>query len=476
MAGRPTTPNEKPIHVAYRNTEMFMSRVQRAVIMDVDESRGTCTVAWDNTPGERPNVALPFYIHFGKKNQRRKAAWQRIMPHPGDYVLVGFDSNAEARILGYDSVGYNQLAAIQGEEGMFGFRDLKAGEFDQKSSGGAYLRGDAVGTLFLAGGMSSMLFDKRNYEVRTNSGRIKESLGTSYYRRGLVKRSALPFQPELPAKATAGVLPLDQLGPAAAVFGDLYEHTVDIRAAANPASPLAMKVLLFSLGNVLDPLFSLPSIGDAYGAAGPTGIMKFKINPTSNARLLLRIYDSVPLADTPIGTEGPLGGSPTRPFEWGVDQLGNAYVNVGALATHGFNLWSANQVSISSNLLHLCGNVYLGGTPVPPTPGPVTPVMNTPLAQSQPLVCGTLLNAALATFGAAMAALANAAAAGSLVTDPGSAVTFCQALGAAASTAAAAASAFATAAATPAWLSASAFVSPSSVGPGVIPPASPFLL
>jgi hypothetical protein len=465
-------PDEKPIHIAYRNTEAFFGRIQRAVIVDVDEGRGTCTVSWDSTPGERPNVQLPFYVHFGRKGQRRKTAWQRFMPQPGDAVLVGFDSNSEARIVSYDSVGYSQLATIQDEEGKFGFSNLKAGEFDQKSGGGAYLKGDAVGNLFLAGGMSSVLLDKKNYEIRASTGRIKESFGTSYYRRGIVKRSPIPFQPELPAKATAGVLPLEQLGPAAAAFGDLYENTIDIRAAASPSSPLAMKVALFSLGNVMDPTYSLPGVGDAYGAVGPLGIMKFKINPTANARMLMRIYDSVPVVDTPIGTEGPLAGTPTRPFEWGIDQLGNTYINLGTLATHGFNVWSMNQLSLSSNMLHLCGNVYLGGTPIPPTPTPVPPVMNTPLA-NQPLMCGLIFNAALSTFLTAVTTFAGVVAGGTAVSTLVDAVAFCKAIGGAAAGLTAAAGAMAGAQAT--WLSTAAFCTPPPIV-GVIPPASPFLL
>ena len=462
--GRPLNPDEKPIHHEYRNMDAFMSRIQRAIIMDVNESNGTCTVSFDNTMGERPGVQLPFYVHFGRKNQRRKTAWQRFMPQPGDVVLVGFDSNSEARIVGYEALGYEQLSTIQDEEGKFGFRDLKAGEFDQKSGGGAYLRGDAIGTLFLAGGMSSIALDKKNYEIRVNSGMVKETLGTSIFRRGVVKRTPIPFQSELPAKATVGVLPIDKLGPTSAVLGDLYEFTADIRAAAAPSSPLSQKVVLFSLGNVLDPMLSLPVVGDAYAAAGPLGIMKFKINPTANARMLLRIYDSVPITDTPVGTEGPLGGSPTRPFEWGIDQLGNTFINVGALATNGFNLWSANQVSISSNMLHLAGNVFLGGTPIPPVPGPVPPVMNTPVA-NQPLVCGTLFGVALAAFCAAVGAAATACA--SAGGTPPAVITFGSAV-------AAACTAFA--AAFPATLSASSFCAPAAVGPGVIPPISPFLL
>lgn len=472
MPGRPKVPGEAPVWESYRNAKAFIGSIQRAVITDVNEAAGTCTIAFDNTPGERPNVPLPFYVHFGRKNQRRKAAWCRFMPQPGDVVRVGFDSNAEACIVGYDSLGYSQLASIQEEEGKFGFADLKMGEFDQKSSGGAYLKGDVNGALLIAGGMASSVFDKKNYEVRTNGGRVKETFGASIFRRGLVKRSPIPFQPELPAKATAGVLPIDKLGPAAAAFGDLYEFTADVRAAANPASPLSQKVALFSLGNVLDPMFSLPLVGDAYAAAGPTGIMKFKVNPIANARMLLRIYDSVPVTDIPIGTEGPLGGSPTRPFEWGIDQLGNSYLNVGALATHGFNVWSSNQISISSNLLHLCGNVFLGGTPVPPAPG-APPPMNTPIA-NQPLMCGLIFNAALSAFLTSVEAFAAAAVAGTGVSTPADAIAYCKALGTAATGLTTAATAMAGLQAT--WLSASAFCAPSAVGPGVIPPISPFLL
>lgn len=470
---RPKNPSEQPIHRTYRNTDGFFGRIQKAVITDVNEETGTCSIAWESTPGERRQVNLPFYVHFSTKGKRRKSAWQRTMPQAGDLVLVGFDSNSTARIVGYDSLGYDQLKNIQDEEGKFGFQDLKAGEFDQKSSGGAYYRGDALGTLFLAGGMTSLTLDKKNYELRVNSGLTKETLGTSTFRRGVVKRSPLPFQPELPAKAGLGVLPFDKLGPASAVAGDLYEFTADLRAAAAPSSPLAQKIALFSLGNVMDPFLSLPVVGDAYAAASAAGIMKFKVNPTSNARLLLRIYDSVPLVDTPIGTEGPVGGTVARPFELGVDQLGNAYINVGGLATHGLNIWSSNHVSISSNLLHLSGNVFLGGSPVGlPAPG-VPPLMNSPVA-NQPLMCGTIFNAAMTAFLEAVVAFSGEAAAGAAVTTPVEAVAYCKVIGAAAAKLGAAATAMAAVQAS--WLSASAFCAPSAVGPGVVPPVSPFLL
>lgn len=404
---RPRNPGERPPHAEYNDTGAFMNRIQLATITDVNEERGTCTLSFDATPGERQNVALPFYLHIGKKGQRGKSAWRREMPQPGDVVKVGFDSNSTARIIGYDTIGYDQLASIQESEGKFGFRDLKMGEFDQKSSGGAYLKGDVNGTLFLAGGMSSLTLDRKNYEARINSGVVKESLGTSTFRRGLVKRTPIPFQPEQPAKAGVGVLPFDKMGPAAAVLGDLYEFTADIRAAINPSSPLAQKVALFSLGNVMDPLFSLPVVGDAYAAATTFGIMKFKINPTANARLLLRIYDSVPVADTPIGTEGPLGGTLARPFELGVDQMGNTFINLAPTALMGFNVWSPIFASITSQMIALSGMVYLGGTPTGPAP-----ILNFPVAQPNPVICGTLFGTALTAFATAMTAACTACSAG----------------------------------------------------------------
>lgn len=461
MAGRDRNPYERPAHESYRNVDAFLNRIQRAMIVDIDRSKGTCTVEFDSTPGERSGVNLPFYVHASVPGKRSKTAWSRFMPQVGDMVLVGFDSNSIVRIVGYDMLSYETITNIQNEEGKFGWNDLKSGEFDVKSSGGAYIRGEATGLLYLAGGMTSIQLDKKNQEIRKTAPTIKETSNMCSFRRGIVKRSPAPFMPEATAKATKGILPIPPGVPGAAidpVLPDVYEFTVDLRGSVTPSSPISMPIAFLSIGNVMNPDLSTPA-GDAYGV-GPLAFEKFVINPVANARFFFRIYDSIPISDTPIGTPGPaLGGTPVRPFELGIDQLGNTYINVGALALQGFNVWSSNGISLSGNKVCISGNVFLGGTPIPVVPG-MPPTMNAGIA-NQPVVCGLLLQS-LFSLAFAPAIAAAAACAG----DPITTKAFAAAVGAAFA---------AIAPGMTATFSPSVFVAPIPLI-GVIPPLSYFTL
>lgn len=466
MAGRQRMPHEKPVWKEYRNLPGFISSLQRATITDLDSTNGTCTIEFEATPGERPGVNLPLYMHLGTPGNRRKANWKRHMPCIGDTVVVGFDSNAAVRIIGYDYIDYTVAAEIQATE-KYGFVDLVEGEFDERSSGGAYIKGDANGNLLLAGGMSSIWCDKRRGEIRYRAPLLKDEAGLCTFRRGAVRRSSVPFTQENAVKAGKGAMPL--MTPVDAALQDLVEWTADLRAPTQ-GTPVPGKVGFFSLGNVMDPDLST-AVGDAY--VGPLGIKKFVAYPLANARLFLRIYSSAPLLDTPNPADiGPLGGS-LRPYEWGVDQLGNSFQNVGSTAVYGWNVWSSTGIGLFSNKLCLAGNVFLGGTPAPAG-------VNNTLVATQPAVCGALFNAALAACMDGLTTAATALATAAAAVTTGSAaevVALSKALAATAGAISSATGTLAAAAVSTAWLSGSVYVAPPApAGTGVIPPLSFYLL
>jgi hypothetical protein len=467
---RPTTPYERTPTERSRPTEQFFGRVQRALITSVDPDKGTCSLEFESTPGTRQEVNLPLgLLSFGGEATPQKSAWSRRMPLEGSIVLCGFDSNAEVRILGYDAVSYAFLSELQKSK-PFGWTRLVPGEFDDRSVGGAYLRGDAQGNLYLAGGLTSILLDKRRGESQRRADLDKLSGGASVFRRGVVKRSPLPFVPEGEAKIGVGVPPTAT--PATAALPSLVEDSVDLRVAS--PIPGGLPVLFASQGFVMDP--DLDFTGGVY--AGPTG-QKRILATGMLARWMERLYPADPATGLPgLGVPpviGPVGGSPTRPFEGGMDVLGNMFLNFGAapLAPRGLTVWAPGGFSVASHVLNLSGNVYLGGPPTWAVPlAPATTPAAAPLVGG-PAICGTPFVAAMAArstaIAAAFTALAVAAAAVTGGTPP-QVTAFAAAVQAFSAAMAAAEVGFATS--SPAWLSQSVFVA-GPTGPVVLPPLSP---
>lgn len=472
MPGRDITPFERSAVSEARPVDAFTRGIQRASIVSVDSKAGKCTIRFESTPGERTAVNIYLsYFSLPPTGNRRRAAWKRSMPSVGDIVLVGFDSNATPRILGYDIQGYHLLATLQAEE-PFAYSPLEPGEFDEKSSGGAYIRGRVTGDLFLAGGLTSLQLSKNRYEIAGRTGLLRVQTGSSVFRVGNVKRSAIPFLPEEDAKPGVGVPPLPN--PVTGVLPNLSEFTADIKANL-PGLPLGLAVGFLSMGNVMDPDVDLITSG-AYGAVGPLGIKRFKIAPAVTARYFMRIYDSLPGSDTPIGTPGPISGTLARPYDFGIDALGNTFTNLGLGAIMGWNLYSPLHTSVVASIQQYAGNIFLGLNPALPTlalAGPVPPLTRPEVIAGGPAICSVPFFAALSGLTGALATFAGVAAAGTAVTTPVEAVAYAKAIGAAAAPLSAAIAAFT--AALPATVSDTVYVAKTGL-PAVVPPTSAFFL
>jgi hypothetical protein len=295
------------------------------------------------------------------------------MPQLGDVVLVGFDTNSTVRILGYDTISYQLLADLQDEENIT-FFELQPGEFDKKSSGGAYIKGDRLGGLFLAGGLQSIALDKKAKEVLCRTSTSKSIFEATISRQGVAKRSPTKLAAEIAAKRGLGIQ--SQQSPGNAALPNLYESTLDLRQPSS-AVPFGLPVLFSSSGDVLDP--DVDEISQsAWGSAGPLGVKKVDATSTF-ARVLFRLYDANVDGST-IGTPGKVGGTSFRPFEVAIDLLGNLVINQGALAAKGFLGYFPNQFEITTVLstLHttiaklgdkntstepvICGNLFLTAT------------------------------------------------------------------------------------------------------------------
>jgi hypothetical protein len=466
---RPPTPDEirgptKRKSDDYR-PEDWMEHAQRATVTSVDPDNGVVTIEMESTPGTRTGVTIPLHFFSWDPGNPLNAAWMRYMPQNGDMVKVVFDTNSTVRIVGYDVPSYADVNAAS-KSSNFGWTTLQPGEWDMKSIGDAFIKGDLTGRLYLAGGTQSVAINKRSREIDITTNTLKHLSSGSLFRDGIVKRSPIPSQAEVEAKASLGVPPPASINPATAVLQNLVEHTVDLQSAT-AVSPYGTPVVFASIGNVMDPDVDEIGLG-AWGAAGPNGIMKFDAFPAVNARALLRIYNSVPLTDVAIGTPGPVGGTLARPFEAGIDQNGNLFINqspgTNPFGTPGgVEWWCPQQWNLWST--HVALNAVLTQ-------------IGDPKTADEPVICGDLwlevtttlanaweaFNTALATWVAAQAAFGAATSAflittanivatgtppttGGIIVPPTYAAQIL-AYGAAAATSVAANAAFATAAAT----------------------------
>jgi hypothetical protein len=393
MAGRPKIPTDHRMGpLGGTRPKDFFTTTHRAIVVSVDSTAGQITAQFEDTAGQRADIDIPFGFLSSPANNRRLSAWSRYIPQEGDIVVLAFDTDYTPRIVSYSLISYELLSTLNDATG-YQWGDLQPGEWDQRSCGGAYFRGDRTGLLFLAGGLSSISIDKKRFEIRSSTGLDKLQTNQSVWRRGLVKRTLVPFTTETTIKFPSGGVPAN---PANAAQMDLYESTTDLRSPV-PGSPLGFPMAFMSLGNVLNPELST-ALGDAYGT-GPAAIKRFPATtvvgspPTATARFFARIYASDPVSQLPVPTGIPAPGS--LPFEAGIDQVGNFFVNsLGLGAQGGVRWWCGGpkfEIAAIAEARITAPLVRLGG-----------------LTATTPSVNGTLYASTLTTFFEAMVAAAAA--------------------------------------------------------------------
>lgn len=174
----------------------YLSRIHLARIEKIDMDTGTVSInLLDGLPAGRDDVPQSFSVSV----QGFNSAWMRFAPQVRDLVYVGFSTKNEPRVLGVamPETVYEQVSkAATNHPNAFpagDFLQLKPGEWDLRSSGGAYVHGGQNGSLLLSGGPTSQLrFRKRENDARGQSGLWDLATLGSSVRLGDVKRTVPP--------------------------------------------------------------------------------------------------------------------------------------------------------------------------------------------------------------------------------------------------------------------------------------------
>lgn len=181
-----------------------LSRIYLAQIVGVNEDAGTVdVVVLDGGQTKRETLELPW---TGFSMNGHRSSWMRYFPQlraardendkaGGDLVYVGFGPKGDAKILSMavlpgDYAGFTQAKTTNGKNVPRGdWGSLRMGEFDARSTGGAYIYGDRYGSLLLsAGPLVQMRLNKANNEVRADAGLWVLGAAGSEVRIGDVKR------------------------------------------------------------------------------------------------------------------------------------------------------------------------------------------------------------------------------------------------------------------------------------------------
>lgn len=302
-----------------RDTALFYSRTVRATIMGVNTKKGTVKLQYESAMGEKPSVHMPISQLSYNRARPMLASWDRHMPQVDDVVLVSFDPNGTPRVVAYDVLSYEMIINDEETQQRVGFRELQPGEFDKRSSGGAYLYGNAIGTLFLAGGLSSIELDKMNFAAEYNSGLHKFQATNDVLRFGDVKRLQDPTA--FDESKVSGVLGTEQ------------EFLVDLQSIAG------LPIAKFHLGNIVE----------ADTATGYIYSDKEDADTNRPLKLEMKLWDSTGLLEV---------------LELRADDLGNMKLTLGDTATTGLRLIGMFgelfaqflTATLKANTLNLGGN------------------------------------------------------------------------------------------------------------------------
>lgn len=267
------------------------NRVYVGQVVDVDETNGVLTVV--TTGAGQHRVVVPV---GGLTVDGRRSAWMRYMPGKYDHVLLGFGPDKQpfclgAAAWGHDETvvagnrlaGYGRLATAAARDdapaGLREFVPLRSGEWDMRSSGGAYVHGSRLGVLTLSGGGSTkVVLDKDRDEAVVGTAMFEYADGGVKLRVGSVKRPALgQAKDQTPVGATKAY--------------ELDVGTATVVGGAVVTTPLYKA----RYGNVwTDGIGALPATGPvgttvvheaAYGAGGAV-VWEHKVDSTGNSSVV----------------------------------------------------------------------------------------------------------------------------------------------------------------------------------------------
>jgi hypothetical protein len=250
------------------------------IITAVDTRNGILKVRIYQGISVRDDVELPMIQFSFALN---KSSWLRFMPQVGDTVTLVQNVDGRMHIVNFEAINYRQLADADTFNQTL-FRELKAGEWEIRSSGVASIFGSKEGTLLVQGGPVTITLSRDRLEALLEAPLIRQQAMGSEVRFGEVRRPLLPT--DIEETSLAG--------------GTLREHRTRI---AHDLVATELPVLDIKLGDVVNDTtpFAL-TVGEG---GGPL-------------RAHVRVFDAA---------------GATTAFELQVDALGNLELTQSALAT-----------------------------------------------------------------------------------------------------------------------------------------------
>lgn len=239
-----------------QNEQQAKNRVHIAQIISVDTLNGQVTVR-PATTSEEFKLQIPL---GGFSLRGLNSSWQRYMPQRREYVKIEYGPDGTPEIVAYAAFGeeFDPSGVRQGSRAAprqslyatarrlaeanvndFGliFRELKEGEWDMRSAGGAEIYGTRNGTLSLAGGggASLRLIKERQEELHRARLTKFDNDGVEL-RFGAVKRKLLPTDANesIPKIPNPGAIAGGSIG----VASTLREKREIIGFQVAPATPL----------------------------------------------------------------------------------------------------------------------------------------------------------------------------------------------------------------------------------------------
>lgn len=341
-------PYEGPYRRGSQNEEENKDRLVVAQIHSIDTKNGLATVR--TSAGEEYTVQIPMKLSV----QGRKSSWQRYMPQTWDSLKVDFTRENTPEAVAHAAPGeettstqgalrqgrYANVAKMAADD-LEGFgkiwRELKEGEWDMRSCGGAEIYGDRFGTLSLAGGGGAAIaLDKNREEFRT---RTRLSIFTHdgvEVRFGNVKRRIPPaiYSETEPVAPNPGAFP-----SVPGVASTLREFSVSV---GWPTPPLGTPKLTYwdmSAGTPTDSL-GLPEVAVPSVLPAATQVVPFPPNPLRYRARFYPIAGLIPNLRVEVDALGNVQ----------VEQLPAAAVGISVTAARLFLHANTTTACLASNL------------------------------------------------------------------------------------------------------------------------------
>lgn len=364
-----------------RDEVQHHNRTYIGQIQDINVRDGTIDVAI-NTTGQRFRMVIPI---TGLSVNGFQSSWIRYMPQRGDFVKIGFGPDNRPQCLGmaawgndnnvggagtgrtaYHQGGYARIARLAAEQqaGMDEFTELAEGEWDFRSSGGAYVKGSNTGTLLLMGGTAKIEVNKTVNEVRVRAPMYDYSDGGVQLRLGDVKRrlTLVDLNDSVVVDSTkAYELTIDsELAPG--VVNKYYECRIgDVHDTTTP--------YLTTFGTFQGPFNPLrvhTIVKDGGISPIDEDVLEIRVDDAGNVDLISEAAVTIKAADrVDLGTENPLVGIPNDAVVRGTTYRTNEGIMNSTLSTQELALgtaWTAALPTTAALLLKLSGP--------PPAPPP----------------------------------------------------------------------------------------------------------